>query len=252
MMRVIRVIDVFKQLDLHYPVKVAQDFDNVGILVGNAQAEVKRILVTLDCTLSAVNKAVEIGADLIVTHHPVIFRSLKSVTDNSVIIPLIKNNIAVISMHTNFDVGLGGVNDILCAALQLKNVKKFVASDGYLLNSATTDISSPDRLADSFKSLLGFPVRYVAGRPIKNLLVCSGSGGGFLSEAISKGFDALITADVKHNQFVEAYNNNISLFDCGHYATENICVKPLAVMISDAFPTVEKVEIFEPDFIKFN
>ena len=247
----IKVIDVFEKLNSRFPITDACDFDNVGILIGDRFSPVTSVLVTLDCTMSAVNKAIETGADLIVTHHPVIFEPLKNINGESVIVPLIKNNISVISMHTNFDVGIGGVNDILCSVLQLKDVKKFAASDGYLLNSARTDISSPDLLADSFKSALGFPVRYVAGRPVKNVLVCSGSGGGFIKDAVSCGFDALITADVKHNHFVTAYNKNISLFDCGHFATENVCVKPLAEMISGDFPTL-KVNAFVSEYIKFN
>lgn len=246
----ITVNDVLNFLNSKYPVEDACDFDNVGLLVGDGNETVKKVLVCLDADISAVKEAINVGANLIVTHHPVIFDALKSVTDGNILIPIIKNNISVISMHTNFDVGVGGVNDILCSLLPLKNVKKFKASDGYILNYAETDISDPDLLADKIKKVLGFSVRYVAGRPIKKLLVCSGSGGNFIGDAVSGGFDALITADVKHNHFIEAINSGISLFDAGHYATENICVKPLTELLKKEFPV--DVYSYEPDFIKAN
>ena len=247
----IKVIDVFEKLNKRFPVGDACDFDNVGILVGDKNAEVTGFLVSLDCTFSAIEKAKSIGANLIITHHPVIFDPLKAVNENSVVFALIKNSIAVISMHTNLDVGKGGVNDLLCEKLGLKNVEKYPAGDGYLLNRAETDIKDPSALADDFKKRLGFPVRFVAGQSVKKLLVCSGSGGGYIADAISGGFDGLVTADVKQNQFVEAENAGISLFDCGHYASENICVNPLADMIKSDFPGLS-VDTFEPDFIKFN
>lgn len=247
----IKIIDVFEKLNKRFPVQTACDFDNVGILAGDKNAGVTGILVALDCTLSAVKKAVKTGVNLIITHHPVIFDPLKTVNENSVVFALIKNNIAVISMHTNLDVGAGGVNDILCDALGLEKIEKYPATDGYLLNRAETALSDPTALADDFKNRLGFPVRFVAGRPVKNALVCSGSGGGYITEAISGGFDALITADVKHNHFVEAENAGISLFDCGHFATENICINPLAEMIRSDFPDI-KIQTFDPGFLKFN
>ncbi|MCQ2450492.1 MAG: Nif3-like dinuclear metal center hexameric protein [Clostridia bacterium] len=247
----IKVNDVFEFLNGKFPVTDACDFDNVGILVGDKLSEVSGILVALDCTKSAVNKALEIGANLIVTHHPVIFDGLKSVLAGSVVFELCKNNISVISMHTNFDVGIGGVNDILCERLGLKNVKKFEGYDGYLLNSAETDISNPCLLADEFKKSLLFPVRFVAGRPVEKLLVCSGSGGNFISDAVNCGFDGLVTADVKQNHFVEAENAGISLFDCGHFATENVCVKPLEKMLKDRFSDIN-ITAFEPNFIHHN
>lgn len=244
-----KVNDILDYLSAKFPLCDACDFDNVGLLVGSKNAEITKVLIALDCEISAVRKAVEIGAELIVTHHPVIFDGLKSVTDESLVHLLIKNNISVISMHTNFDMGIGGVNDILCEVLGLKNVKKYKAEDGFILNRCETEFSDADVLAENIKNSLNFPVRYVKGRPVKKLLVCSGSGGDFIKEANENGFDGLITADVKHNQFIYARNNNISLFDAGHFATENVCVKPLSKMLKSKFPKTEFYP-FEPIIIK--
>ncbi|MCQ2455222.1 MAG: Nif3-like dinuclear metal center hexameric protein [Clostridia bacterium] len=247
----IKVNDILEFLKNKYPFESACDFDNVGLLVGDKNDTVKKVLVCLDADMSAVNEAVKSGANLIVTHHPVIFDALKTVTGESVVMNLIRNNISVISVHTNFDVAENGVNDILCSLLPIFNVRKFKADDGYLLNYAETDIENANLLAEKLRLILGFSVRYVEGRPIKKLLICSGSGGNFIGDVIKNGFDALITADVKYNQFVEAKNNNISLFDAGHYATENVCIKPLCKILSDNFAKTQFIT-YEPNFVKSN
>ena len=107
-------IDVFNFLNGLFPVESAMGFDNVGFLVGNRQAEVKKVLVALDCDATAVKRAIEENCELIVTHHPVIFDGLKSVTEQDIVYELISRGISVISMHTNLDIGKGGVNDRLC------------------------------------------------------------------------------------------------------------------------------------------
>ena len=235
-----KVIDIFNFLNEKYPVVTACEFDNVGLLVGDGEREVDTALVVLDCDITAVHRAREIGAQLIITHHPVIFDGLKSVTKGSVVYELLKSDIAVISMHTNLDIAEGGVTERLCEALQLTDVKPFTAHDGFIIREAVSPISQADKLAFHIKESLGGAVRYVAGKtPIKRVLVCSGSGGEFLSDAIEHGFDALITADVKHNVFIDAINNGVSLFDAGHYASENVIVEPLTALLSEQFKNIQ-------------
>ncbi len=245
----IKVKDVLEFLDTKFPFETACDFDNVGLLVGNGETAVKGVLCCLDATMSAVSKAKETGANLIVTHHPVIFDGLKTVLSDSVVCELCKNDISVISAHTNFDIGTDGVNDILCKVLNLKNVSKVKLQD-FVLNSAETDISNPQELAEDIRKKLGFSVRFVAGRPIKNVLVCSGSGSEFIEDAVRLGFDALITADVPHHRFVYAKNSGISLFDAGHFATENICAEPLKNMLKSRFCECP-IEAFCEEYINF-
>lgn len=235
----IKVLDVYNYLCRLYPLEDACDFDNVGLLVGDKDSTVSSVLVTLDCDMTAVNRAIELGCELIVTHHPVIFDPLKSVTADGIVYSLIKNGISVISMHTNLDVAEGGVNDCLCKALGLKEVSVFTADDGFNIRSAVSPVADPDELAMHIKSKLGCNVRYVAGKKqVQKILVCSGSGGDFLFDAVKGGFDALITADVKHHLFVEASNIGISLFDAGHYHTEDIVVNPLCDIISKEFSQI--------------
>lgn len=246
----IKVNDVLKYLSSLYPADTACDFDNVGLLIGDGNCETDKVLVCLDCDINAVNKANEIGCKLIITHHPVIFDGIKNVPCDSVIYKLIKSGISVISMHTNLDVGKGGVNDQLCKILELKKVKKYKANDGYILNEGVTDISNADELAKDIKRRLDGTVKYVVGsKPIKKVLVCSGSGGNYLTDAINGKFDALITADVKHNVFIDALNYDITLFDAGHYNTENIVIEPLCGLLSKKFKDVSFIP-FLPDKIK--
>ncbi len=235
----ITVKDIFEFLNDKFPIETASDFDNPGLLVGNKAAIVTKAMLALDCDVNAVKAASENGCELIITHHPVIFSPLKSITEESIAYELIKSDIAVISMHTNLDIGKGGVNDCLCRELSLKSIKPFIADDGFEIRSAKTDISSPDELARHIKESLGYAVRYVAGRKIQSVLVCSGSGGEFLKEALREGFDALITADVKHNVFVEAVNNGVSVFDCGHYASEAVVLGPLCELLTEGFEECE-------------
>lgn len=241
-----KVKDVLSYLESLYPPDTACDFDNVGLLVGDGECGVTAAVVALDCDVNAVSFAKENGANLIITHHPVILEPLKSVTAGSIVFRLIKEGISVISMHTNLDVGDGGVNDALCAALGLTDVKPYTAGDGYLLKSGKTDKHKPDELALHIKERLGGAVRYTAGKKdIESVLVCSGSGGNYLNEAISGKFDALITADVKQNHFIAAINAEISLFDGGHYNTENVIVKPLCERLQKQFATIRFTEYMQ-------
>ncbi len=246
----IRVNDVLKYLDGLYPTYTACNFDNVGLLVGDGNCETDKVLVCLDCDINALIEADKLGCKLIITHHPVIFDGIKNVLAESIVYRLIKSGISVISMHTNLDAGNGGVNDQLCKILQLRNVRKYKANDGFILNEGITDIWDANDLAKDIKKRLGGTVRYVVGnKPIKKVLVCSGSGGSYLTDAINGNFDALITADVKHNVFIDAINYNFTLFDAGHYNTENIVVRPLCELLNKKFKDVSFIP-FLPDKIK--
>lgn len=239
------VNNVLKYLTDKYPLDTACDFDNVGLLVGDGNTAVTRAVVCLDCDINTVNYAKEIGAQLIITHHPVIFNGLKCVTVGTVVYELVKANISVISMHTNLDIAVGGVTEQLCEALGLTNVKPFTAHDGFLIREAECGISDADKLAQHIKQKLGGVVKYAdSGREINRVLVCSGSGGDFLTDVIVGGYDALISADIKHNVFIDAVNSGVAVFDAGHYQSENVIVKPLCFELQNAFSNV--------DFLIFN
>ncbi len=245
------VKDIFDFLNTKFPTNTAMEFDNVGILVGNASAEVNKIIIALDCTRETIQIAVENGCNLIITHHPIIFSPLKTVTADSVVYELIKSEISVISMHTNLDVGKNGVNDSLCSAIGLREISPYSASDGYLLKSGVISPTLPKLFAEHIKAKLGGCVKFCdGGKVISKVLVCSGSGGDYISAAISGRFDALVTADIKHHQFLIAKENGISLFDAGHFNTEDIIVEKLADMLKEGFTETEIIT-FHPENIMF-
>lgn len=244
------VNNVLEYLAEKYPLDTACDFDNVGLLVGDSKTVVTKAVVCLDCDIDTVNYAKELGAQLIITHHPVIFSGLKSILAGGVVYELVKSDISVISMHTNLDIACCGVTERLCEAIGLTKVKEFIAHDGFLIRDAECDIHDADTLAEHIKASLGGVVKYAdSGREIRRVLVCSGSGGNYLGDVISGGYDALISADIKHNVFIDAVNNGVTVFDAGHYASENVVVKPLCQELSHSFGETEFI-VFNNDKIK--
>ena len=235
-----KVKEIFKLLDERFPVNTAREFDNVGLLIGDGEAEVQKVVIALDCTLETLKFAVCNGCNLIITHHPVIFSPLKKLLAGEIAFEAVKNGLSVISMHTNLDVAEGGVNDSLSHAIGLQNLEFITASDGYTLQSGEVPSLSANEFAGALKETLGGAVKFVdGGRKINKVLVCSGSGGDYLSLALELGFDALLTADVKHHLFLTAYDNGISLFDAGHYNTEDVVVEPLKELLCAHFPKTE-------------
>ena len=235
-----KVRDILQFINNVAPFDTALTFDNVGLLVGNENDEVNGILVTLDCFDEVIDRAEDLGANLIITHHPVIFSPLKTVTEQSLIFKLIEKKISVISAHTNLDIADGGVNDALCSALGLYDVLPIKSEDGFLLRMGELDeAEDPYSFAKHIKEKLSGGVKFVAGnRDISKVMVCGGSGGDYLLDAYKSGADAFVTADVKHHLFIEAGRLGISLFDAGHFNTEDVVIAPLCRDLSVAFPEI--------------
>lgn len=238
------VSDIFNLINGIAPLETALSFDNAGVLLGDPEAEVTKAVVTLDATPAAVKKAIELGAELIITHHPIIFNPLKSVVKQSgnVVYECLSNGISVISMHTNLDVATGGVNDCLANALELQNISIITDEDGFSFRKGSLKKEmSADELAGYIKEKLGGTVRYTDGKKtIKTVCVCGGSGTSELSLAMDNA-DAFVTADIKHNVFIEADAKDFSLFDAGHFHTENVVVVPLAEMLNKKAEDVQFV-----------
>ncbi len=232
------VYDIYDFLDEKYDFSSALEYDNVGLLVGDGREKVTGVLVCLDCTDEAISEAVKQGANLIVTHHPVIFDPLKSVTEQSLVYRLIKNGISVISAHTNLDQADGGVNDALAEAVGLSDVEKIADIEGFFYRiGELSEPATSEELARAVSERLSLPVKYVGNSSfIKRVAVCSGSGGSMLGEVINTGVDAYITADIKHNVFMEAHEAGLTLIDAGHFNSEDIIVEPLSKELGAAFP----------------
>lgn len=236
-----QVKDVYEKLNEMAPFSLALSYDNPGLLIGDAEADVTRVLVALDCTPAVVAEAKSMGAQLIVTHHPVIFDPLRSVTagENSVVYACLTSGIAVISAHTNLDSANSGVNDCLAAALGLTDVTVIEDDEGFRFRKGVLEPPlSADAFAVRIKSVLGGVVRYTdGGKPIQTVAVCGGSGGDLLELARAEA-DAYVTADVKHKTLIRASTLGFSLFDAGHFHTEDTVIKPLAERLAACLPGV--------------
>lgn len=239
------VTHIYDAIDRLAPFWLTMDFDNTGILVGDRNREVSCALLALDCTPAVVEQAKQLGAQLIVTHHPVIFHPLKRVNEDAVVYLLIRSDIAVISAHTNLDIAQGGVNDALASAIGLRDCRGLE-----LLNEQTgawlgrigtlPEPLSPEAFAAHVKSCLNASsVKFAAvPRVIRTVALCSGSGADCLDAAISAGADALLTSEVKQHEYLAAAAAGISIFDAGHFDTEDIVIEPLRDYLAKEIPDV--------------
>ncbi len=231
---------IYQFLNEKFPVDKALDYDNPGFLIGDKTADIKSAVLALDCTNSAIDTAIEKGAKLIITHHPVIFKGLKNIKKGDIVYRLIENGIAVISMHTNLDSCKDGVNDALANALELKNIEELLSSDGltYRKGELMGEINSND-FAAFVGQKLDTAVKYVGEGKVKTVAVCGGSGADLFYECVANGCDAFITSEVKHHQFLDAAKMGITLIDAGHFPTEDTVIEPLCELLKAKFPDVE-------------
>ena len=231
--------DILQFIETIAPTHLKMDWDNVGLLCGRGDKEVRTILVALDPFPHVCDEAVEVGADLLVTHHPLIFEPLKSVTDQTTIgqsiQKLIANNIAAINAHTNLDCAEGGVNDTLAERLGLTDIS--VIGSEHLLRVGSFQSTLPAFLEHVKAKLNCQGLRYIdGGKPVCRIAVGGGSCGSALPEVIAAGCDTFVTADVKYNQFWDAKAFGINLIDAGHFQTENPVCGVLAEKLQAAFP----------------
>lgn len=252
--------DIYDFLNEIMPFSLQESWDNSGFLAGDAAQPVTSVLTCLDITSKTVDEAEKLGAQLIVSHHPVIFQPIRSVTADSVVYKLVRKNISAICCHTNADIAPCGTNGIAyemmkdslslgeCSPLEMLPNGNGI---GWICGCEPVHASE---LAAKLEDIFGCPVRYSrTDKLIKRLGFCSGSGGSMLEEAVSAGCDALITGDVKHDRFVEADNIGTALFDCTHYATEVPFASAAAGYISERFPDIAAyVSESGADYIAFS
>ena len=255
------VADILEFLETLAPRAMAMDWDNVGLLCGRKGTQVTRILVALDPFEDVCREAEEIGAQLIVTHHPLIFQAPKAITDETslgrCIMQLCRHGISAINAHTNLDCAPGGVNDVLAARLGLQNIRIIhptVDPPYGLLRCGNVQEQSLTAFLAAVKERLGCEgLRYVdGGKPVQKVAVGGGSCAGGMLEALEAGCDTFVTADIKYNQFWDARDLGLNLIDAGHFHTENPVVAVLAERIAGAFPEVQvKISQIHTDCMKY-
>ena len=242
------VADILKFVETVAPPYMKEDWDNVGLNCGHMDRPVTKILVALDPFPHVCREAKEIGADLLVTHHALIWKP-GFITDANAqgrnTLFLIENGIAHINAHTNLDLAPGGVNDCLAAALGLENVETVNPQNGIgLMRCGDVAAQTLENFLATVKEQLDCDgLRYVdGGKPVRKVAVGGGSCAGGMWEVLAAGCDTFVTADIKYNQFWDAQDLGINLIDAGHFHTENPVVAVLADKIAAAFPEIQ-VEI---------
>ena len=218
-----KVKAVYDFLDFIAPFSSAAEWDNTGLSVGSLDNEVTKVLIALDVTGDVIETALKEGADLVITHHPLIFDPVKCVDGGSLLYKAVRSGITFISSHTCLDKAFGGVNAQLALKVGIKDYSPCKSDDFLNIGTLCEEKAlSPNEFAALLKEKLGGAVRFNdAGKPIKKVAFCSGAGGEYSSLASSLGADALLTGDASHHHFLEASECDISLFAAGHFETEN-------------------------------
>lgn len=244
--------EIYDYLNSVFPFRSQEKWDNSGMLV-EGFGSVSRILLTLDIDVAAVNEAIYCGAEMIVSHHPVIFEPLRKIRRDSPVWMLARADITAVCMHTNVDIASNGTNGVILRKIRerfdFKNEPAVFEDCGnglglgwiceldkpvntYEFGHALTEIFKSDNIKMSAKS---------GNQYVQKFAFVSGSGGSMLDAAVLQGCDAYITGDVKHDVWIEANNRHITLFDCGHFYTENLVLEEIRSVLEERFPQLEVI-----------
>ena len=244
----IRVKDIEQLLFDWAPAQLAAQWDNVGLLVGEADATVKKILVSLDITEAVVAEAIEVGADLIVAHHPVmnctwhkVQHVVTSDAQGRMLTQMIRNHISAICMHTNLDAAEGGINDVLAEKLGLGCIEHLTEEKIGRIGTRNCQLPLVEFLPFVLKSLECNGLRYKdCGKPVYRVAVGGGACSDYIQQAIDAGCDTFVTSDLRYHEFLDT--QEINLIDAGHFPTENIICPVLSKRLRETFPSVTVVQ----------
>ena len=247
-----QILDLLNEMA---PPELRESYDNVGLLAGHPAKTVDRILVALDLTEGAVREAERMGAQLIVTHHPIFFRGRKNIREDdpegAAVCALIRAGIGLIAAHTNFDNAPCGVNDALAQSLGLTDIQTLEHGLRIGNLSEGTTITS---FAQVVERTLGGRARVYASapdRPAERVAVCGGSGGDLYSIARLAGAQVFVTGEVRHHEALNAVAEGMCLIEAGHYETEHIALNLLANGLQERINAVQynvtvKVSAYTP------
>lgn len=237
-----RVFDVVQAMADFAPVDLAAEWDNVGLLLGDEHQEVSKIIVMLDLDEKGVTEAMDVGADLIITHHPLIMCKLSNITD-PLFLRLIENKISVCSMHTNLDSADEGVNQVLAESLGLTDIHP-LQLEGINARAGYIETCTFGDFIIKVKQCLDIDcLRYVGDKNtwVNKVCVLGGSGGDFAEDVKSSGADAFVTADLKYHKAQLAEKIGLCVIDAGHFETENPVIFKVARYLREVFPDIDVI-----------
>lgn len=249
----VNVNDIYDYLDSVYPFGLQESWDNSGLLIESRNGECNTVLLTLDITQNSAREAADKGAGLVISHHPVIFDPLKKVRAYTPVNELIYNDIAAVCMHTNVDIAKSGTNGVILKKLrdnyEIVSVEPFetLGADnnlGWIIELKNGIINR--EFGEKLREIFGCAYVRMTNETlfVKKIAICSGSGGSMLGLAVEKGCDALLTGDVKHDVWIDSLNQGVTIFDCGHFHTENPVLWEFRRALEEKFPQLD-VEIAE-------
>lgn len=237
-MKISQITDI---LDNYAPRFLAEDYDNVGLLVGDGSRECKKILLCLDVDEIVAEEAVRMGADLIISHHPIMFSAIKKITadtsEGRCILKLIKNDVALYSAHTNLDSTSGGLNDLMCEILEIKNVTPLTNPEEDFGIGRVGELQKEVTLAEfakKVKSAFAIDNIRFSGNPekvIKTVALCSGGGGSLVYDAVASGADVYISGDLKYNNVRDLFFSGMGFIEVPHYKSEILAPKLFAKIL---------------------
>lgn len=248
----INVRDIIREMEILAPPFLQESYDNVGLMVGTEEKRVKKILLALDCTKDVIEEAKENNVDLVITHHPLIFRKPSRIISEDLqgwkIIELIKNDISIYSSHTNLDAVKGGINEELVKSLGFKNSKLIdnknikgyeEAGIGRIVDLEekilVEDLINLVKEKLSIKSLRAV----IAGKWIKKIAFINGSGQDFFAKALALGADCIITGDTTYHFALDYKEMGVTIIDAGHFSTEWIMFLKVMKKIEELFKDIE-------------
>ena len=243
------VADIIRILEELAPRQLAEDWDNSGLQVGSMQWPVKKVWVSLDPSPPVIQAACKQNVSLLVTHHPLIFRPLKSIDCSHYLgksIQLaVEHRLCIFSVHTNLDKTDSGLNDMLAERIGLRDVTVLDSHDGSLSFGRIGELarsSSVEALAESVKGALNIEYVRVAGdlkQEVSKVLVCSGSGSGLLQEFLASDAHVYLSGDLRYHDALEVSHAHRAMIDIGHFASEHIMVDALAHLLSTELAAVD-------------
>jgi len=239
-----KIREVIDALESFAPLPLQDDYDNSGLQVGTTETEVSGVLLCLDVTRQVVDEAINNGCNMIISHHPLLFRPLKRLTDDSIgsiVMSAVRVGITIYASHTNLDNAYKGVNMRIANVLGLTDVKPLDEQpdgNGAGIIGRFPKQMTENQLLSLVKEKFGVTcIRHNGelGRPIKLMAVCGGSGAFLTDKAVASGADAFMTGEIGYHRFF-GYDGTIKLIEAGHFESEQFTVDLLADILKEAFP----------------
>ena len=243
--------DIMAMIEGTYPKSAALGFDNVGLQAGRSEKEVRRIYLALDATDAVIEEAIAQEADMLITHHPLIFSPLKHITDEDFIgrrlLKLIRSDISYYAMHTNYDIL--GMADLSADYLRLtdREVLSVTAEtqegqDGFGRVGELPRKMSLKECGEFVKNALSLNDVKIYGDPdtqVERAAICTGSGKSMISDVLAKGAQVYVTGDIDHHTGIDAVAQGLTIVDAGHYGTEYIFMKAMEKVLKEQYPNLQ-------------